>query len=81
MQVEEAVDVVDRMAVAPDVAAFVRHALGLAFEMRFHWERNGGGRRAGGRPDARRLPPQHDTASSRCQGELSSGLAYFRVRC
>lgn len=84
MQVEEAVDVVDRMAVAPDVAAFVRHALGLAFEMRFHWETKWWPVDAQevGQTLAGYYRNTHICLEQMREGkELSSGLAFFRVRC
>ena len=83
MQVDEAVDVVDRMAVAPDVAAFMRRALGLAFEMRFHWETRWWP------VDAQEVGQtlcgyhrnMHSCLEQMREGmELSSGLAFFRVR-
>ena len=82
-QIEEAVDVVERGSVAPEVAAFVRRALGLAFEMRFHWEtqwwlvdaQEVGQTLAG---YYRSMPSCLE--QMREGKELSSGLAHYRVR-
>jgi hypothetical protein len=84
MQVEEAVDVVDRMAVAPDVTAFVRRALGLTFEMRFHWEAKWWPVDAQevGQTLAGYYRNMHICLEQMREGkEFSSGLAFFRVRC
>jgi hypothetical protein len=83
MQVEEAVDVVDRMAVAPDVAAFGRRAFGLAFDMRFHWETKWWPVDA--QEVAETLAGYHNNLQGCLEQmregmELSSGLAFFRVR-
>jgi hypothetical protein len=83
MQLEEELDVVDRVIVGLDVAAFVRHALGLAFEMRFHWETKWWP------VDAQEVAQtlagyyrsMHSCLEEMREGkEFSSGLAYFRVR-
>ena len=83
MQAEEAVDVLARVAVAPEVATFVRRALGLAFEMRFHWETKWwptdphevGQTLAGYYPSMDRC-----LQALREGKELPSRLAHFRVR-
>jgi hypothetical protein len=83
MQFEEEVDVVDRAAAASEVAAFVRRALGVAFEMRFHWETKWW------RVDAQEVGQtlagyyrdMHSCLEQMREGkELPSGLAYYRVR-
>ena len=83
MQVEEAVGVADRVAIAPEAAAIVRRALGLAFEMRFHWETKWWPVDAQevGQTLAGYYCNMHSCLEQMREGvELSSGLAFFRVR-
>ena len=83
MQVEEAVGVADRVAIAPEVAAFVRRAFGLAFEMRFHWEAKWWPVDAQevGQTLAGYHHNMHSCLEQMREGmDLSSGLAFFRVR-
>ena len=83
MQLEEEADVVDRVALAPEVAAFVRRALGVAFEMRVHWETKWWPVDAQevGQTLAGYYRNMHSCLEQMREGkELPSGLAYFRVR-
>jgi hypothetical protein len=72
-----------RMPGAPDVIAFVRRAIALAFEMRFEWETKGWpvhvqevAETLSGYYDSMR-----DCLEQLREGQaLRSGLAYYRVR-
>lgn len=83
MQIEDAIEIRDPAADAHEVAAFVRRALGLQFEMRFEWETKWWPVDA--QDVCETLFGYHDSMyccleQMREGKELPSGLAYFRVR-
>lgn len=83
MQAQETVRDTESAPGADEVAAFVRRALGLRFEMRFEWETQWWP--VGAQEVAETLFGYYDSMHScleqlREGKELPSGLGYFRVR-
>jgi len=83
MQAEETVIVSEPGSDTAQVAAFVRRALGLRFEMRFDWETEWWpvGAQEVGETLFGYYDSMHSCLEQMREGkELPSGLAYFRVR-
>jgi hypothetical protein len=83
MHAEESAVVNEPAPAAAEVAAFVRRALGLQFEMRFEWEAQWWP--VGAQEVAETLLGYYDSMHScleqmREGKELPPGLSYFRVR-